>query len=213
MEPEEIKENLTAQVAAVKAKIWATPKPYLYMAAVALLFALGYMGWLKFGPKPAKPGTTVISAPMEESIEHLETETTTTTITYIKDKPAAVAKLGLPASEAMNPKESLLTANAVKANRYGATTAVFVNRSTGRPRTDIVYKDSPWFSMQRGNTVGIEAGYGLRGQYYQADAAHDFFQIKGNSVSGKVSAITFPQSTKDSDVRIGARVERRFDWP
>lgn len=185
--------------------------------ALLFLFAVGgYSAWLKWGPQPVKPGSVVVSAPLAKEVAKMDTKIIyVPRLVVIKEKAKAVAALKLPTSETDNPKEALLTATGIAANRYGATTAVFVNVSTGKARTDIVYKESPWFSLQRSNTVGIEAGYGMKGKYAQIDAEHEFAQVKGNFVAVKGSGTFYDTTNSDnaSDFRIGVRLQRHFDWP
>ena len=183
----------------------------VWLIIAAVIFTLIYLAWCRWGPQPAKPGSVIISAPPAPAIAQMETKTVyVPQLVVVKDKPAAVKKLGLPASEAFNPKEELLTSTAVQAARYGSKVTTFVNISTGKARTDVTINESPWFSFERGNIIGTEAGIGLRGQYYQADYQRDIFQIKGVYVSVKGTALAYPQSVKDSDLRAGVRVDYRW---
>ena len=171
------------EIAVVKARIWATPKPYLYLAGAVAVFLIAYGAWLKWGTKPAKPNDITISAPVAKEVQSMPTATTITKIVYIKDKPAAVAKLGLPPGEASNPKEELVTATGIKPNKYGATTAVFINTSTGQTRTDIRYKESPWFVFRNDLAMGVGAGIGTEGKALAGRLRLDMVQIKEVTIS------------------------------
>jgi hypothetical protein len=185
MTPEELKaefEKIHARIdAGAAAGITAvkTAAPWkLYLVDAVLLCVTGYLAWSLWGHKPPPAGSVTISVPQVDTLEEMETTTTTTTLTIYKDKPAAVAALGLPASEAANPKEGLLTANEVEANKNGAVVTTFVNMSTGRPRTDIQYNKAPWFALQRGNTIGVGYELGSQGAKVPVYYKRDVLRIK-----------------------------------
>jgi hypothetical protein len=177
-------ERIDTTVTTVK----SSPPWKLYLGGAVLLLIIIYLGWMIWDIKRPSPkaGDIAISVPEAKVIQNMQRERIITNTYYIKDKEAAVRDLGLPASESSNPKEQLLTASAVAANRYGATTAVFVNISTGRPRTDIKYKESPIFAFKRDMAYGIGAGIGTQGQALAGRIRLDALQIKGVTVSPEI---------------------------
>jgi len=200
---------------------WQNVKDYLakvpdwrwkLYAGIDIVLCL-YLAWCKWGPQPADPGAVTISVPKAPQIAQMETKIVyVPKLVVIKEKADAVAKLELPATEAHNPKEELLTAAAVAANHYGATAVVFVNASTGQSRTDIVYKKAPWFSFERGNTAGVGVGYssndGTAGKvYYKRDVA----QIKGVYIQGQLDAIARPDA-KDRKAEIIPWANIEYRW-
>jgi hypothetical protein len=191
MDETKIKEAVDSAIADFKANYQAvkTAPPWkLYIGLAILIGILIYLGWMLWDIKHPAPqaGDIAISVPEPKVIQNMQRERIITNTYYIKDKAAAIKELGLPPAEADNPKEALLTATAVAANRYGATTAVFVNLSTGRPRTDIKYKESPMFAFKRDLAYGVGAGVGTQGNTLAGRIRLDAIQIKGVTVSPEV---------------------------
>jgi hypothetical protein len=205
-------DDLRKDVNLIKAK----PPWQLYLGGAVLLFIIIYIGWSFWGHKPPKPGTVVTNVPVAKEIEDMETTTTTTTITYIKNKEEAVKKLGLPASEASNPKEVLQTAGHVEPNKNGAVVAVFINRSTGKSKMDIKYNNAPWFKLERENTIGMGIGAStLDGYIGKVYLKRDIAQVKGIYMQVSGEAIIRPSGPPDRKVEaIGLiNMEKRFNWP
>lgn len=191
MESEEIKAHIQQAISETRAeyKAISTGPKWKVITVIAILCAvLVYLGWMLWDIKHpgAKAGDVQISVPEPKVIQNMQRERIITNTYYIKDKEAAVKELGLPASEASNPKESLLTAAKVEANRYGATAVVFVNRSTGRPRSDVKYNLSPIFAFKRDIAYGVGAGIGTQGQTLAGRIRLDVAQIKEVTISPEV---------------------------
>lgn len=198
------------QQAVERFKLIPNWKKYLYGGII--IASIAYLAWCRWGSQPLQPGAVIISAPKAPQIVKMETtKTPPVRIVVIKDKVSAIYKLGLPPSEAADPKEALLTATAVARNRNGATVTTFVNLSTGQSRTDVTANRSPWFQLEKGNTIGAEGGYSTRGRYAQVDIEHEFMQVKGVFLAGKASATAY--ETGNADARIGIRLQKHFDWP
>lgn len=152
---------------------------YIKFIGIALMVcAVIYLGWMLWDIKHPKgvAGSVVTDAPVSKEIKNMETATVVTKVIYVKDKTKAEEKLHLPVTG--NPKEYLLTASGIAANRYGATVAVYHNTSTAKPRTVIAYKEAPWFAFKRDFTVGIGGGVGTQGKVYAGRARLDMLQIK-----------------------------------
>ena len=184
MTPEEIQAEIDKRVNAIK----LAPPWKLYVGGAVLLLVIIYLGWMIWDikrPGP-KPGDIAISVPEPKVIQNMQRERIITNTYYIKDKEEALVKLGFPATEASNPKEQLLTAAGIAANKYGATVATFVNVSTGKPRTDIKYKEAPWFAFKRDLAVGVGTGVSTQGTTYAGRVRLDVMQIKEVTISPEI---------------------------
>jgi hypothetical protein len=197
-------------------RLYLIPSWRLKVYGGIVLLALLYFAWSLWGERALKPGSVVISAPVAPQIAKMETTyAPPIRLIVIKDKAKAVEKLGLPSSEAMDPKEALLTATAVRANRYGATVVTFANQTTGQVRSSIVVNKAPWFALERTNYVGGSVGIGVDGYVGRIYAKRDLAQVKGNYLQVEIEAIARPTAIagRTAEGVLWLNIERRFDWP
>jgi len=178
-------------------------KKWWKLAAVALILLSGYLTWCWYGPKAPKPGT-VVQAVESPKIATMEKRSITPKhVMVIADKAKAVDKLGLtPAAIRIN--EELLTAPVAPATRYGSTTAVFLNTSTGQTRSIDIIKPAPWFALERTNYLGGSIGASIfDGTMYRGYYRRDILQIKGVYLQGEGQAISKPDSRYERGDLIG----------
>ena len=176
---------------------------YAYFALIA--FGVVYLLWLKFGRQPVRPGE-IISGQTAAAVKDMDRKVVASKLMVFTPKAEAVRKLGLPPEQSINPDEEIIESTDAPPSQYGTTTTTFVNMSTGLPRSVIKAKETPWFSFERGYTLGAEAGIGSKGRYYQGDVQYDLLQIKGLHIGVKGSVTSYPSET---DVRGGVRIEYR----
>lgn len=183
------------------------PRWRLWLWAGIATFALAYLAWCKWGPQPAKPGA-IIKATTSPKIADMERKAVTPKkLMVFTPKAEAVKKLKLPPDQAGNDDEELFEATEAPPNRYGLTTATFVNITTGKPRTVIVVKKAPLFQFERGNRVGAEYGISSKGRYFQGDYQRDIISVKGVVLGVRGAVISYPSET---DATAGVRAEYRW---
>lgn len=183
------------------------PKWRRYVWLAVALFVAAYLAWCRFGPQPVKPGA-MIAVHTSAKVADMERKAVTPKkVMVLTPKKEAVERLNLPPGEAANDDEEIVEATDAPASHYGTTTVTFLNMSTGQPRTVIRVKEAPWFSFERGNTLGVEVGIGSHGRYYQGDYQRDICQVKGVYLSGRGSVMSYASET---DWRAGTRLEYRW---
>ena len=199
--------QIPERIKAEYSKLLAAPrwKRNTLLAVVAM--AAVYLLWCRFGPQPIKPGQTVAAVTAPKIATMAREEITPRRVVVFKDKAEAVKRLNLPKEQAANPQEKLLDATVAPASRYGTTTAVFLNTSTGKPRSTVTANKAPWFAFERGNEIGGEIGVGNRGRYIQGDYQRDLASVKGAIIGIKLGATSYLTET---DWQTGVRLKYRW---
>jgi hypothetical protein len=179
-------------------------KKWWKLVVVALVLLAGYLAWSWYGPKPPKPGSVIQAVESPKTVD-MPRKVLIAKVVVVADRSTALKRLGLPISSVSTGE--LLQAVDTPPTRYGSTTAIMLNVSTGRTTATTIVKPAPWFSLERGNILGAEVGIGAAGRYYQGDYQRDIFQIKGVYFSGRGAVTSYQDLT---DWRVGFRGEYRW---
>lgn len=189
-------------------KLSQTPKWRWRVYGVFGLLIAAYCAWLFLHKPDIKPGQVITAPPAKAVKNEPQVAVKPKQIIAYRDTVKVVEKLGLPPAQ---PQERIIQAVDVPKLKYGGTAATFLDMSTGKSRTQIRANKSPIFAFLDDNTLGLEAGYGTKGQYYQGDYKRDVLQIKEVVTAIKGTFIKYPHSVKyDDEFRVGIRFEYRW---
>lgn len=175
-----------------------------WAVGAAIIFALVYAGWCKWGAKPPAPGQTVTATEAKVVASMPRKMLENQRVQVIRDGSRATEKLKIDPPQ---PHEEVQTAVTIPQNHYGGTATVFLNTTTGQSRTVIRANTAPWFRFERENRAGVEVGMGREGRYVSADYQRDLCSIKGIILAARVSVASYPNET---DYRAGIRAEYRW---
>lgn len=179
-------------------KIKAMPRNRLYSLAAVAVFMVVYLLWCRFSPKP-RTVLTFQPAHTSASIVNLEkVPVVGPKQIWVFDKKKAGAKLDIPAEEAVNDSEQIVSAVDTKPGPKadGSRVVTFINSSTGQSHS--VVQDIPrsFISFERGNELGAGYGIGRGGTVAAVRYRRDLLRVGSVYVTGELEANQTPTKTE-----------------
>lgn len=153
--------------------IW---RQWVYVSIV--LFVVMYGAWATLRTPPVVPGQVVNALPARK-LEGMPTVAVQPLqVIVYRDRAKVVERLGLPLETGTVPDEEVINSVDVPPLKYGGSSTVFLNTSSGQSRTVIKANNAPWFQFRKDLSAGVGMGVGTAGKTLAGRLRLDMVQIK-----------------------------------